>query len=441
MSKTFFIQTFGCQMNEHDSEIMAGMLIEKGYEPAKERKDANIVIFNTCSIRDNADKRFFGTLGQLKKKKIAEGENFTVCVSGCMMQQQHVIDTLKAKYPWVDVILGTHNIHELPTLLDNLYNEKEKQLSVWPEGGDIVEGLPSKRLYKHKAYVNITFGCNNFCAYCIVPYTRGRERSRCPEDILAEIKRLADDGVKEVMLLGQNVNSYKGQGKDGLWDFSDLVRAVNDIEGIERIRFMTSHPKDLSDKLIDCFRDCSKLCHYFHLPVQAGSDDVLKRMNRRYDRARYLELVRKLREVDPDMAISTDIIVGFPGETEEDFQDTLDLCNEVGYDSAFTFLYSKRKGTPAAIADDQIPDEIKHERFNRLCDSINSVSQAKNAAYVGRTVTVLCDGPSRRNSHKLSGRTDTFKLVNFTGDPELQGELVKVRITSSNTFSLEGELV
>ena len=428
-------------MNEHDSEIMAGMLIEKGYDPAKERKDANIVIFNTCSIRDNADKRFFGTLGQLKKKKIAEGENFTVCVSGCMMQQQHVIDTLKAKYPWVDVILGTHNIHELPTLLDNLYNEKEKQLSVWPEGGDIVEGLPSKRLYKHKAYVNITFGCNNFCAYCIVPYTRGRERSRCPEDILAEIKRLADDGVKEVMLLGQNVNSYKGQGKDGLWDFSDLVRAVNDIEGIERIRFMTSHPKDLSDKLIDCFRDCSKLCHYFHLPVQAGSDDVLKRMNRRYDRARYLELVRKLREVDPDMAISTDIIVGFPGETEEDFQDTLDLCNEVGYDSAFTFLYSKRKGTPAAIAEDQIPDEIKHERFNRLCDSINSVSQAKNAAYVGRTVTVLCDGPSRRNSHKLSGRTDTFKLVNFTGDPELQGELVKVRITSSNTFSLEGELV
>ncbi|MBO5994909.1 MAG: tRNA (N6-isopentenyl adenosine(37)-C2)-methylthiotransferase MiaB [Firmicutes bacterium] len=441
MSKTFFIQTFGCQMNEHDSEIMAGMLIEKGYEPAKERKDANIVIFNTCSIRDNADKRFFGTLGQLKKKKKAEGENFTVCVSGCMMQQQHVIDTLKAKYPWVDVILGTHNIHELPTLLDNLYNEKEKQLSVWPEGGDIVEGLPSERLYKHKAYVNITFGCNNFCAYCIVPYTRGRERSRCPEDILDEIRRLADDGVREVMLLGQNVNSYKGQGQDGLWDFSDLVRAVNDIEGIERIRFMTSHPKDLSDKLIDCFRDCPKLCHYFHLPVQSGSDDVLKRMNRRYDRTRYLELVRKLREVDPDMAISTDIIVGFPGETEEDFQDTLDLCDKVGYDSAFTFLYSKRKGTPAAIAEDQIPDEIKHERFNRLCDSINAVSQAKNAAYVGRTVTVLCDGPSRRNSHKLSGRTDTFKLVNFTGDPELQGKLVKVRITSSNTFSLEGELV
>ncbi len=428
-------------MNEHDSEIMAGMLIEKGYVPAKERKDANIVLFNTCSIRDNADKRFFGTLGQLKKKKMAEGENFTVCVTGCMMQQQHVIDTLKQKYPWVDVIIGTHNIHELPVLLDNLYNEKQKQLSVWSEGGDIVEGLPSKRLYKHKAYVNITFGCNNFCTYCIVPYTRGRERSRRPEDILKEICALSNDGVKEVMLLGQNVNSYRGQGNDGEWDFADLVRAVNDIDGIERIRFMTSHPKDLSDKLIDCFRDCSKLCHYFHLPVQSGSSEVLKRMNRKYDRDRYLDLVRKLREVDPDMAISTDIIVGFPGETEEQFEDTLKLCREVGYDSAFTFLYSIRKGTPAAVMDDQIPEEIKHERFNRLCDEINSTSAIKNAAYVGRVLDVLCDGPSKRNSRSLSGRTDTFKLVNFKGDPDLQGKIVKVRITSSNTFSLEGELL
>ena len=428
-------------MNEHDSEIMAGLLMEKGYVPSKERKDANIVLFNTCSIRDNADKRFFGTLGQLKKKKIAEGENFTVCVTGCMMQQQHVIDTLKAKYPWVDVIIGTHNIHELPVLLDNLYNEKEKQMSVWPEGGEIVEGLPSKRLYKHKAYVNITYGCNNFCTYCIVPYTRGRERSRRPEDILREISCLAQDGVKEVMLLGQNVNSYKGEGADRTWDFADLIRGVNEIEGIERIRFMTSHPKDLSDKLIDCFRDCPKLCHYFHLPVQSGSTEVLKRMNRRYDRERYLDLVRKLREVDPDMAISTDIIVGFPGETEEQFEDTLRLCEEVRYDSAFTFLYSIRKGTPAAVMEDQIPEEIKHERFNRLCDIINDTSKDKNAEYVGKVVKVLCDGPSKRNSHKLSGRTDTFKLVNFIGDPALQGEIVRVRITSSNTFSLEGELL
>jgi tRNA-2-methylthio-N6-dimethylallyladenosine synthase len=398
------------------------------------------VILNTCSVREHADERFFGTLGQLKKIK-QQRPDFIVGLCGCMMQQQHIIDTLKAKYPWVDVIIGTHNIHELPVLLDNLYKEKEKQMSVWPDGGEIVEGLPSKRLYKHKAYVNITFGCNNFCTYCIVPYTRGRERSRRPEDILKEICALSNDGVKEVMLLGQNVNSYRGQGNDGEWDFADLVRAVNDIDGIERIRFMTSHPKDLSDKLIDCFRDCSKLCHYFHLPVQSGSSEVLKRMNRKYDRDRYLDLVRKLREVDPDMAISTDIIVGFPGETEEQFEDTLKLCREVGYDSAFTFLYSIRKGTPAAVMDDQIPEEIKHERFNRLCDEINSTSAIKNAAYVGRVLDVLCDGPSKRNSRSLSGRTDTFKLVNFKGDPDLQGKIVKVRITSSNTFSLEGELL
>ena len=244
-----------------------------------------------------------------------------------------------------------------------------------------------------------------------------------------------------MQLLGQNVNSYRGEGADGTWDFPDLIRAVNDIEGIERIRFMTSHPKDLSDKLIDCFRDCSKLCHYFHLPVQSGSTEVLKRMNRRYDRERYLDLVKKLREVDPDMAISTDIIVGFPGETEEQFEDTLSLCREVGYDSAFTFLYSIRKGTPAAVYEDQVPEEIKHERFNRLCDEINATSAVKNAAYVGRVLDVLCDGPSKRNSRSLSGRTDTFKLVNFRGDPGLQGKMVKVKITSSNTFSLEGELV
>ena len=428
-------------MNEHDSEIMAGLLKEKGYTPAKDRKDANIVLFNTCSVRENADKRFFGTLGQLKKRKMAEGENFTVCVTGCMMQQQHIIDTLKSKYPWVDVIIGTHNIHELPSLLDNLYNEKEKQLSVWEDGGDIIEDLPSSRLYKHKAFVNITFGCNNFCTYCIVPYTRGRERSRHPEDILKEIRNLAEDGVREVTLLGQNVNSYKGEGTDRVWDFSDLIRAINDIDGIERIRFMTSHPKDLSDKLIDCFRDCSKLCHYFHLPVQAGSSEVLKRMNRRYTRERYLELIDKLRSVDPEMAISTDIIVGFPGETEEQFNETLTLCEEVGFDSAFTFLYSIRKGTPAESYTDQIPEEIKHERFNRLCDIINETSKEKNAQYVGRVVDVLCDGPSKRNSRALSGRTDTFKLVNFKGDPALTGQIVKVRITSSNTFSLEGELL
>ena len=441
--KKFHITTFGCQMNEHDSETIAGMLIEKGYQQAKDRKDANIVIFNTCSIRENADKRFFGTLGQLKRKKMEQRENFTVCVCGCMMQQQHIIDTLKAKYPWVDIIFGTHNLHELPVLLDNLYNEKQKQLSVLQEGGEIVEGLPAERLFKHKAFVNIMYGCNNFCTYCIVPYTRGRERSRKPEDILREIRNLAADGVKEVMLLGQNVNSYKGVSKEGLGtcDFADLIHLIDEVEGIERIRFMTSHPKDLSDKLINTFRECKKLCHYFHLPVQAGSSRVLRQMNRRYTREAYLELVKKLREVDPDMAVSTDIIVGFPGETEVEFNETLTLCEEVRYDSAFTFLYSIRKGTPAAEYDDQIPENVKHERFNKLVEVINRISAEKNAEYVGRIERVLVDGPSKTNSRTYGGRTETFKLVNFQGTPEMVGKIVDVRITASNTFSLEGEVV
>ncbi|CDA92288.1 (Dimethylallyl)adenosine tRNA methylthiotransferase MiaB [Firmicutes bacterium CAG:238] len=440
--KTFHITTFGCQMNEHDSETLAGMLIEKGYVPAAERKDANIVIFNTCSIRENADKRFFGTLGQLKRRKTEQRENFTVCVCGCMMQQQHIIDTIKAKYPWVDVIFGTHNLHQLPELLDNLYKEKHKQLAIWEEGGEIVEGLPARRLFKHKAFVNIMYGCNNFCTYCIVPYTRGRERSRIPEDILKEVQALAADGVKEITLLGQNVNSYKGISRDSgeKTDFTDLIYMLSEVDGIERIRFMTSHPKDISDKLIAAYGKCEKLCHYIHLPVQAGSSKVLKEMNRHYTREDYLEIVRKLREVDPDIAISTDIIVGFPGETEEEFEETLTLCEEVRYDSAFTFLYSVRKGTPAEKFENQIPEEIKHERFNRLVDVINRISAEKNAEYVGRIEKVLVDGPSKNNSKTYGGRTESFKLVNFRGTPDMIGQVIDVLITGANTFSLEGEV-
>ena len=440
--KTFHITTIGCQMNEHDSETLAGMLIEKGYVPAAERKDANIVIFNTCSIRENADKRFFGTLGQLKRRKTEQRENFTVCVCGCMMQQQHIIDTIKAKYPWVDVIFGTHNLHQLPELLDNLYKEKHKQLAIWEEGGEIVEGLPARRLFKHKAFVNIMYGCNNFCTYCIVPYTRGRERSRIPEDILKEVQALAADGVKEITLLGQNVNSYKGISRDSgeKTDFTDLIYMLSEVDGIERIRFMTSHPKDISDKLIAAYGKCEKLCHYIHLPVQAGSSKVLKEMNRHYTREDYLEIVRKLREVDPDIAISTDIIVGFPGETEEEFEETLTLCEEVRYDSAFTFLYSVRKGTPAEKFENQIPEEIKHERFNRLVDVINRISAEKNAEYVGRIEKVLVDGPSKNNSKTYGGRTESFKLVNFRGTPDMIGQVIDVLITGANTFSLEGEV-
>ena len=441
-NKTFHITTFGCQMNEHDSETLAGMLLEKGYQPAAERKDANLVIFNTCSIRENADKRFFGTLGQLKKKKTELGDNFTVCVCGCMMQQQHIIDTIKEKYPWVDVIFGTNNLHQLPELLDKLYQEKQKQLSVWQDGGEIVEGLPAKRLYRHKAFVNIMYGCNNFCTYCIVPYTRGRERSRKPEDIVAEIKNLVNDGVREVMLLGQNVNSYRGISADGTQtDFADLIARINEIEGLARIRFMTSHPKDISDKLIAAYGTCEKLCHYIHLPVQAGSSKVLREMNRHYTREAYLQKVEKLRAVDPDMAISTDIIVGFPGETEAEFEETLSLCEEVCYDSAFTFLYSVRKGTPAEKFEDQIPEEVKHERFNRLVDVINRISAEKNAAYVGRVEKVLVDGPSKTNSKTYGGRTETFKLVNFEGRPEMIRQIVAVEITDANTFSLVGRVL
>ena len=436
MNKTFHITTFGCQMNEHDSEIMAGMLLERGFVQVAERKDADVAIINTCSVRENADKRFFGTLGQLKRRKI-ENPDFLVCVCGCMMQQQHIIDTIKARYPWVDIIFGTHNIHRFPKLIENALEEKQKQLEIWPDGGDIVEGLPSKRLHKAKALVNIMFGCNNFCTYCIVPYTRGRERSRKPEEILREVRNLTYDGVKEIMLLGQNVNSYRG---DRDTDFTKLLYRLNEVQGLERIRFMTSHPKDLSDRLIQAFGDCSKLCANIHLPVQSGSNRILREMNRHYTREQYLTLVEKLRKTVPEITISTDIIVGFPGETEEDFSQTLDLVKRVEYDSAFTFLYSIRKGTPAEHYENQVPEDVKHERFNRLVDLLNGISAKKNAEYVGTVQSVLVEGPSKTGSRTFAGRTDGFKLVNFKGNSELVGRTVDVIITGSNTFSLEGEI-
>jgi tRNA-2-methylthio-N6-dimethylallyladenosine synthase len=440
MKKTFHITTFGCQMNEHDSEIMAGMLTDLGFEQVEERRDASVAIINTCSVRDNADKRFFGTLGQLKRRK-TEDPDFTVCVCGCMMQQQHVIDTLKTKYPWVDIIFGTHNIHRFPVLLQNVLQEHDKEMEIWEDGGEIVEGMPARRLHKCKALVNIMYGCNNFCTYCIVPYTRGRERSREPENIVREIRELVADGVREVMLLGQNVNSYRGEAEDGsVCSFAALVRLIAEIEGLERIRFMTSHPKDLSDELIETFATCDKLCKNVHLPVQSGSTAVLSRMNRHYTREGYLELVEKLRQAVPDITISTDIIVGFPGETEAEFQETLDLVSRVRYDSAFTFLYSVRKGTPAAEYEEQIPEEVKHERFNRLVEMINDISAEKNLEYEGRIERVLVEGHSKRNKKALSGRTDGFKLVNFSGSEELIGEFADIEITKGKTFSLEGRI-
>ena len=439
--KKYNIITFGCQMNEHDSETIAGMLQEKGCVETMSRDDSDITIINTCSVRENADKRFFGTLGQLKKLKEKNPE-YVACVCGCMMQQQHIIDTIKSKYPWVDIIFGTHNIHRFPELLEKVYSEKKKIAETFEDSDQIVEGLPAKRLYKHKSFVNIMYGCNNFCTYCIVPYTRGREKSRKPEDIVREITGLVADGVKEVTLLGQNVNSYRGAGESGSeCDFADLIYMINDIEGLERIRFMTSHPKDLSDKLIQAFVDCDKLCNYIHLPVQAGSDRVLRRMNRKYTREKYLEVVERLRKAVPDIAISTDIIVGFPGETEEDFEDTLSLVRSVKYDSAFTFLYSVRQGTPAAEYEDQIPEEVKHQRFDRLVDAVNSDSAENNAAYKGRIERVLVEGVSKKNENTLTGRTEGFKLVDFEGGRELIGQMVNVEITEGKTFSLTGKIV
>lgn len=436
MSRTFHITTFGCQMNEHDSEVIDGLLTERGFSSVKERKDASIVIINTCSVRDNADKRFFGTLGQLKKRKESD-PSFIVCVCGCMMQQQRVVDTIKAKYPWVDVIFGTNSIHHIPELIEKVAIEKEKVVDIIENTEEIVEGLPAKRLFDHKALVNIMFGCNNFCTYCIVPYTRGREKSREPEAIVAEVKGLVADGVKEIMLLGQNVNSYDGNGTS----FAELLKMLNDVDGLERIRFMTSNPKDLSDELIEAFAVCDKLCRNLHLPIQSGSNRVLKRMNRKYTREDYLKLIEKLRKTVPNITLSTDIIVGFPGETNEDFEETLSIVKEVEYDSAFTFIYSIRKGTPAEKFEDQIEESEKHRRFDLLVNAVNEISEKKNKAYQDRVEKVLVDGVSKNDKSTLTGRTDGFKLVNFAGKKELIGSIVDVKITDAKTFSLFGEVI
>lgn len=438
MSKNYHIITYGCQMNEHDSENIAGMLEALDYSHTPNPEEADVVVMNTCSVREHADKRFFGMLGQFKKQK-KNNPDFIICICGCMPQQPHIVEEIRKSFSWVDIVFGTQTIAEFPNLLMERIRTGKKQFSIIANNEEIPEEKESKREFKHKALVNITYGCNNFCTYCIVPYTRGREKSRSLRAVKQEIINLVNDGVKEVMLLGQNVNSFRDA--DGN-NFAALIRALDEVEGLERIRFMTSHPKDLSDELIACFGDCKKLCHNIHLPVQSGSDEVLRRMNRHYNRQRYMEIVEKLRATCPDLSISTDIIVGFPGETEEDFLDTLSLVREVEYDSAFTFIYSPRVGTPAAKYDDQIPENIKHERFDRLVDEVNRCSAKKNSEYLGKIVTVMVDGPSKNDAGAWSGRTDTFKLVNFTSEePLTEGQMVSVRITETKTFSLDGKKV
>ncbi|MDP4143977.1 MAG: tRNA (N6-isopentenyl adenosine(37)-C2)-methylthiotransferase MiaB [Bacillota bacterium] len=433
----YYIETWGCQMNEEDSEKLSGMLKRIGYEKTEVRDEASIIIFNTCCVRENAELKVYGNLGALKKVK-EKNPNLIIAICGCMMQQEGMAQDILKKFPFVDIIFGTHNAYKFPEYLNMVKQEGKSILEIWDKEEGIVEGLPVDRESNIKAFVTIMYGCNNFCTYCIVPYVRGRERSRKPEDIEEEIVQLVSKGYKEITLLGQNVNSY-GKSLEPKMTFGDLLRRINKIEGLERIRFMTSHPKDLTDDVISAIAECNKVCEHIHLPVQCGSTNLLKKMNRNYTREQYIELINKIKKAIPDVALTTDIIVGFPGETDEDFQGTLSLVKEVEYDSAFTFIYSKRKGTPAFEMEEQITDETKHVRFNQLVDAVNEICAKKNKEYEGKTVEVLVEGTSKNDENKLMGRTRTGKLVNFSGNKKKIGELTMVKITKANSFSLVGE--
>ena len=435
----FYIETWGCQMNEEDSEKLSGMLKNIGYENTEDKKQADIIIFNTCCVRENAELKVYGNLGALKGLK-AKNPDLIIAVCGCMMQQEGMAKDIIKKYPFVDIIFGTHNSYKFPEYLNRAKQEGKSIIEIWDKEDEIVEGIPVDRKSSTKAFVTIMYGCNNFCTYCIVPYVRGRERSREVSDIEKEIKELVKSGYKEITLLGQNVNSY-GKDLEPKVSFAELLRHVNEIEGIERVRFMTSHPKDLTDDVIYAIKECDKLCEHIHLPVQSGSSRILKKMNRYYNREDYMKLVNKIKQEIPDVAITTDIIVGFPGETEEDFNETLELVKEVEYDSAFTFLYSKRKGTPAYNIEEQVPEDVKHERFERLVKVVNKCCEKNNKKYDGKIVKVLVEGESKNDKSKLSGRTNTSKLVNFTGNKDNIGKIVDVKITKTLSFSLEGEEV
>lgn len=437
--KKAIIVTYGCQMNEHDTEKLNAMLVDMGYELVKKFEDADLIIFNTCCVRENAEFKVYGNLGHVKKLKETK-KDLILAVCGCMMQQPHIVAEIKKKYKYVDLVFGTHNLHNFPSLLEETLKSDKQVVEVWESEGDVIEGLASNRKKEIKAYVNIMYGCDNFCSYCIVPYTRGRERSRKPEDILDEIRILASNGTKEVMLLGQNVNSF-GKTLDTPVDFADLLAMVNEIEGIERIRFMTSHPKDISQKLIETVAKCDKVCEYLHLPVQAGSDHVLKKMNRKYTREQYLDIIKHAKALMPEVGLSTDLILGFPGETEADFQDTVSLIEEVGYDAAFTYLYSIRTGTPAAKYEDQVSEEVKHDRIKRLLEVLNPSISKKMASLMGKEFEVLVEDYSKSSRAILMGRTRSNLTVTFEGDGELIGKLVNVRVIRPKNFSIHAEVV
>lgn len=435
---TYHVATFGCQMNARDSEKLAGILLKIGYEYEEDEKNADLVIYNTCTVRDNANQRLYGRLGTLcglKKKQ----KDKIIALCGCMMQETAVLEKIKSSYSRTDICFGTHNVYRFAELLYyRLISDKQTMISeIFAEAKEIVEDLPVKRNYLFKSGVNIMYGCNNFCSYCIVPYVRGRERSRRSEEILCEIRRLSDDGVKEVMLLGQNVNSY-GNGIDGEISFPMLLKEVEKIDGIERIRFMTSHPKDLSDELIEVIKNSKKICRHIHLPLQSGSSRILKEMNRRYTKESYLELAAKIRREIPDIAITTDIIIGFPGETKEDVDDTIDVVNKVCFDGAFTFIYSKRTGTPAASMENQIPEKEAKVQFDRVLEAVQETSRKMALRVEGQIQKVLVEDINRQDDSLVTGRLSNNLLVHFPGDESLIGQIVDVKLTECMGFYYMG---
>ena len=435
-NKKYYILTMGCQLNENDSEKLIGIMEEMGYTKSEDIKNADLYVINTCCVRENAEEKLFGKLGELKK--IKENKNIIIAIGGCMMQEEHITEKIKKSYPFVDVVFGTHTLHKFPEDLYIAITKNKKIKDVIDIDGEIYEGLPVKRSSNRQASVIIMYGCNNFCSYCIVPYVRGRERSRKPEDILNEIKELAKEGYREITLLGQNVNSYKG-GEN--YNFANLLEDVDKIEGIEVIRFVSPHPKDFTDDVIDVISKSKKISRLIHVPLQSGSTNVLKEMNRKYTKEQYLDLIKRIRNKIPDVVFSTDIIVGFPGETEEDFEDTIDVVKQVNFEQIFMFIYSRRVGTRADKMENQIPEEIKHKRFDRLKQVFEESIEENNKKYIGTTQKILVEGYSKNNQDMLTGRTDTNKVVIFEGPEELIGKIINIKIISEHKWYLKGEVL
>ncbi len=443
----YAILTMGCQLNENDSEKLCGMIEQMGYTKTENPEEANLNIFNTCCVRENAEDKLFGKLGELKK--IKEQKGTIIAIGGCMMQEKHITTKIKQSYPFVDIIFGTHTLHRFPKNLYKVLKENQKQEDILDIDGKIYEGLPIKRESNLKASVTIMNGCNNFCSYCIVPYVRGRERSREPKQIIQEIQELAKEGYKEITLLGQNVNSYLKVEKEknkpyeqykGINSFATLLQEISKIQGIERIRFISPHPKDFTDDVIEAIAKNEKICKLIHLPLQSGSTETLKAMNRKYTKEDYLNLVQKMKTKIPNLKLSTDIIVGFPGETEKDFLETLDVVKKVGFEQVYMFIYSRRKGTPGDKMENQIPEATKHERFDRLKQLVENEIQQNNQKYIGTTQKILVEGKSKTNEKMLTGRTENNKIVNFEGNDELIGKLIEIKITSEHMWYLKGQI-